>query len=144
MIKHALLALCATTRLQNNPSQNSILDAKWNPGCQASAFVVNWKTAYLVAFFSDGKLKTCPVCLGLVKSLQEQDLVKLWSLSTWSCVKRSSCIDVHSVTLKSCFDAAILVWHEAHESLGLHQPMKWMSGTDALRCSSQSWSEKFS
>ena len=31
-----------------------------------------------------------------------------------------------------------------YESLGPHQPMKWTSKTHALRCHSQSWSEKFS
>ena len=44
------------------------------------------------AFFSDSKLKTCQVCLGLVRLqfYKSKTQPKTWSLSAYSCVKRSS------------------------------------------------------
>ena len=59
------------------------------------------------------KLKTCQVWLQFYKSKTQP---KTWSLSAQSCVKRSSCMNIHLVARKSCSDADMTFWKEANIS----------------------------
>ena len=44
---------------------------------------------------------------------RKRKIHKAWTLSTQSCGKRSSCMNVHLVAQKSCSDAAMIFWKEA-------------------------------
>ena len=110
----------STCESLNNTVLPVTLEAK---GTEACYFQLR-QDFRLTKILSLCKLKTCQVCLGLVKLqfYKSKTQPNTWSLSAHSCVKRSSCMNIYLVARKSCSDAAMTFWKEANiNRLNLNQ-----------------------